>query len=143
MVAVLFACTLIMPATAQDVAEYQHCLAHSEVWSLGAQWSDLVEDHFLPEDHLTAYKIIGCESSGIPSAKNPTSSASGLWQFIDKTWTWVSSKLKISGSALDPHTSTHFAAFLKYKTPQGWDHWSESAACWKGNYEKNNLQRIY
>jgi len=142
LVALLLACTLSMPATSQDVAVYQHCLAHRNIWVLGTKWSDLVEDHFLPEDHLTAYKIIGCESSGVSSAKNPTSSAAGLWQFIDKTWTWVSSKLNIEGSALDPHTSTHFAAFLKYKTPQGWGHWAESAACWKGPNEKIKIISI-
>jgi soluble lytic murein transglycosylase-like protein len=30
--------------------------------------------------------IIGAESGGNPNATNPTSSASGLGQFIDSTW---------------------------------------------------------
>jgi len=143
LVALLFACTLSMPASMSDIAEYQHCQQYSHVWELGFEWSDLVVSHFEPSDHLTAYKIIGCESWGISSAKNPTSTAKGLWQFIDKTWNWVSYKLQTEGSAYDPHLSTHFAAFLKYQTPQGWGHWSESAACWKGPNDVKSTNSIH
>ena len=143
MVALLFACTLVMPASTHDVDVFKHCQDNVDSWNLGIQWEDLVSFHFEPEDHLVAYKIIGCESSGFAAAKNPTSTAKGLWQFINKTWYWVSSKLDIEGSALDPHTSTHFAAFLKYKTSQGWGHWSESAHCWKEPNEKISLLTIH
>lgn len=30
--------------------------------------------------------VLACESGGNPTAENPTSSASGLWQIIDGTW---------------------------------------------------------
>ena len=33
--------------------------------------------------------IIDCESSGVANIENPTSTASGLWQFLDTTWSWV------------------------------------------------------
>ena len=95
MLSLLIACSLSMPASTNDVAVYQHCMDHQDVWVLGSKWSDLVEEHFKPEDHETAYRVIGCESNGFASAKNPTSTAKGLWQFIDKTWTWVESVLKI------------------------------------------------
>ena len=131
-----------MPATLHDVAEYQHCLEFQDVWVLGLEWSAEVKEFFEPEDHITAYKIIGCESSGMPLAKNPSSSAGGLWQFIDKTWLWVESRLKFSGSRFNPWDSTYFASYLKYKTPQGWEHWSQSAACWKGFYEKNKFTKV-
>jgi len=142
LLSLLMACSLSMPATMQDVAEYQHCLEYHDVWVLGLEWSNLIQDHFESKDHETAYRVIGCESWGIPTAKNPTSTAKGLWQFIDKTWTWVESKLKIKGSAFDPHLSTHYASFLVYNTEQGWGHWSESAHCWEAPNEKNKPTKI-
>lgn len=143
MLSLVFACTLSLPATIQEVDAYRHCVNHQDVWVLGAKWSSLIEDHFEPEDYKTAIKVIGCESSGYSKAKNPNSTAKGLWQFVDRTWTWVESKLKIKGSPMDPATSTRFAAFLVYETEQGWGHWSESAHCWEVPNEKNTTTRIY
>ena len=39
-------------------------------------------------------RIVFCESSGDPEAQNPTSTASGLYQFIYGTWVWVWEDLK-------------------------------------------------
>lgn len=39
-------------------------------------------------------RIIGAESSGNPNAKNPNSSATGLGQFIDSTWTKMMGKYR-------------------------------------------------
>ncbi len=142
MIGFVFVCALSMPASAQDLASYQQCSEYDESWTLGAEWSTLVNQHFKEEDRITAYKIIGCESSGFANAKNQTSTATGLWQFIDKTWGWVSKKLNMTGSPLDPLTSTRYAAFLKYKTSQGWGHWSESAHCWKEPNEKLGYTEI-
>ena len=64
MLSLLIACSLSLPATTNDVAVYQHCKDHQDVWVLGSKWSDLVEEHFKPEDHETAYRVIGCESNG-------------------------------------------------------------------------------
>jgi hypothetical protein len=142
LVGLLLACSLSLPASSQDLAEYQHCLEHHDVWVRSAQWSEVISTYFEPEDHLTAFKIIGCESWGIPTAKNPNSTATGLWQFISSTWSWVESKLNIEGSPMDPWLSTRFASFLKYKTEQGWGHWSESAHCWEVPIEKNKFSEI-
>lgn len=35
---------------------------------------------------LPTCRVLACESGGDPSAQNPTSSASGLWQILDSTW---------------------------------------------------------
>ncbi|MEU9821610.1 transglycosylase SLT domain-containing protein [Pseudonocardia alni] len=45
-------------------------------WGDGAQWSAIV-------------KLLGGESSWNPTIKNPTSSAYGLFQFLDSTWATV------------------------------------------------------
>ena len=142
MVALVFACTLTLPATSTDIAVYQHCQENVDSWNLALPWANLVSDHFDYDDVSVALKIIGCESNGKATAKNPTSTATGLWQFISKTWSWVEYKLNVSGNPRDPHLSTHFAAFLKYKTSQGWGHWSESAHCWEEPNEKNKFTKI-
>ena len=142
MLAIAFACTLTLPASHNDVAVYQHCQENVDSWNLALPWTNLVIDHFDNSDLPIALKIIGCESSGVASAKNPTSTATGLWQFISKTWDWVENKLNVKGSPKDPHLSTHFAAFLKYETSQGWGHWSESAHCWEEPNEKNRFTKI-
>ena len=35
---------------------------------------------------LPPCRVLACESGGNPTAENPRSSASGLWQFLDSTW---------------------------------------------------------
>lgn len=35
---------------------------------------------------LPPCRVLACESGGNPTAENPTSSASGLWQILDGTW---------------------------------------------------------
>lgn len=35
---------------------------------------------------LPPCRVLRCESGGDPTAENPTSSASGLWQILDSTW---------------------------------------------------------
>ena len=33
--------------------------------------------------------VIDCESGGVANIENPTSTASGLWQFLDTSWDWT------------------------------------------------------
>lgn len=35
---------------------------------------------------LPTCRVLACESGGNPTAQNPTSTASGLWQILDGTW---------------------------------------------------------
>ena len=40
-----------------------------------------------PADQVsTACRVMMCESGGSPTAQNPRSTASGLWQFLKSTW---------------------------------------------------------
>lgn len=96
-----------------------------------SQWSPLVQQHFLPEDHVKALKIIYCESKGKPNAKGKNKDGSydvGIWQFNDNTWAWLTPKLKIEKSRYDPETSTSIASWLVYN--DGWHHWNSSKHCW-------------
>jgi soluble lytic murein transglycosylase-like protein len=67
-------------------------------------------------DPNTALRIANCESSLNPRAKNPHSSATGLYQFTIGTWEWIGSP----GERTDYKANT--AAFMKYypKYPQWW-----------------------
>ncbi len=50
------------------------------------RWRPVVEMYF-PEDRIEwALRIIACESRGEPDAKNPNSSASGLFQHLARLW---------------------------------------------------------
>lgn len=50
------------------------------------RWRPIVDMYF-PEDRVDwALRIMECESRGDPDAKNPTSSASGLFQHLARLW---------------------------------------------------------
>ncbi len=88
------------------------------------RWRPLVAAHFRPEDVDLAMRILRCESSGIPSAKNPGSSATGLFQHLGKYWTARSASAGVSGaSRLDPEANVIVAAWLRDQKG-GWRHWS-------------------
>ncbi len=89
------------------------------------QWRPLVVEHFPADQVDTAMRVMACESTGNPSAKNPRSTAAGLWQFIRSTWDWVAGVLGLptyaQGGPYDPVGSTRAAAWLQANG--GWQHW--------------------
>ena len=94
------------------------------------QWRPLVEQYFPPERVAEAMSVMWCESRGNPDAKNPTSSATGLFQFLSGTWAWASVEAGWSGySRLDPEANIASAAWLvdysiRTNHPYGaWGHW--------------------
>lgn len=94
------------------------------------QWRSLVEKYF-PEDRVEeALRVMACESRGNPNAKNPASTATGLFQFLDRTWAWMSVMSGWNGySRLDPEANVAVAAYLmKFSIRSGhpggaWGHW--------------------
>lgn len=63
------------------------------------------------------------------TAKNPNSTASGIWQFLDGTWESVTG-LPAPASAYS--LETQLEAFEKlYDNGAGRSHWNASRSCWR------------
>ena len=89
------------------------------------RWRPMVESRFAPIDVPWAMRVLACESNGDPYAKNPRSTASGLFQFLRGTWDSVAIPLGYgshsSGAVFDPAANIHSAAWLFYA--EGPHHW--------------------
>lgn len=93
------------------------------------RWRPLVERYFAPERIDEALSIIDCESNGDPDARNPRSSASGLFQFLDRTWLHSSEQAGFQGeSPFSPEANIAAAAWLvDHSLGAGdspWAHWT-------------------
>lgn len=77
------------------------------------RWRPVVAAYF-PDDHIDwALRIIECESRGDPLAKNPTSSASGLFQHLARLWDERSANAGWPGAdVFDPFANIAVAAWL-------------------------------
>jgi hypothetical protein len=83
------------------------------------EWIDQVWGDHADE----ARQVIACESSGNPKAKNPNSSASGLFQIIDGTFKHHG----CTGDVFDPYTNISCAK--RIFNDRGWQPWTASNAC--------------
>lgn len=79
-------------------------------------WRPLVAKYFTEADVETALCLIWHESRGDPTAKNPSSSAAGLFQILDFWWE------HFGGDRYDPETN--IATASKIRAIQGWSAWS-------------------
>lgn len=70
--------------------------------------------------------VIQAESGGNPDAQNPTSTASGLYGFLDTTWTSVTG---LPGPARAYSVATQNAAFLKLYAEDGTAPWAAYDGC--------------
>lgn len=93
-------------------------------------WRPLVE-HFFEDRHVDkALRVMRCESGGDPNAKNPHSTASGLFQHLGSLWTKRAVQAGFAGAdVFDPIANVGAAAWLVYEGG-GWGHWYPSAHCW-------------
>lgn len=77
------------------------------------RWRGLVEKYFKPRDVQWAMRVMECESRGDPNAKNPHSSASGLFQHLGSYWPERSTKAGWAGADIfDPEANIAVAAWL-------------------------------
>jgi LysM repeat protein len=72
--------------------------------------------------------IAQCESGGNIRAQNPSSTASGKYQFLDSTWRGLGGK----GSAKDASEAEQDRMARKLYNQSGTTPWNPSKACWKG-----------
>lgn len=72
--------------------------------------------------------IISCESGGNARIQNSSSTASGLFQFLDSTW----QGLGFSGRAKDASVAQQYAAAEKLYAQSGTSPWNASKSCWAG-----------
>lgn len=90
-------------------------------------WRPLVSEYFAADQVDTALRVMECESGGDPNAKNPNSSASGLFQFLKTTWDWTAeitgSPTYDEGGPYDPVWSIRNAVWLQSRG-SGWNQWS-------------------
>ena len=70
-------------------------------------------------------RIMQCESGGLPDAKNPNSSASGLMQHLTRFWPERATAAGMPGAdVFDPYANIWVSAYLALAMPGGgWSHW--------------------
>lgn len=84
------------------------------------QWRGLVAEHFAPDNVETMMCLMVYESGGDPNAKNPTSSARGLFQIMASIW---APEFGVSYADLfDPVINTRIARGVYDR--QGYGAWS-------------------
>ncbi|MPZ52107.1 MAG: peptidoglycan DD-metalloendopeptidase family protein [Acidimicrobiia bacterium] len=90
------------------------------------RWRPLVEEYFPKKRVEEAMRVLACESRGNPNAVNPTSDATGLFQFIPTTWMWASAAAGYGGyDRTHPEANVASAAWLTSRDEaRGVDAWS-------------------
>lgn len=89
------------------------------------RWRSLVAAYFRSDEVHKALHVISCESNGKPDAKNPGSSASGLFQHLARYWDSRSADAGWVGASIwDPEANVAVAAWLRDQRG-GWRHWPQ------------------
>lgn len=79
--------------------------------------------------HGLVARVVGCESGWNPSAANPSSSAGGLFQFLDGTWRSMAPQWGMGGRSrfeVWPAALVGSGAIAQ----GGIGHWRASESCW-------------
>lgn len=84
-------------------------------------WRNLIAAHFPASQVDNACRVMLCESNGNPSAKNPSSSASGLFQIMWRLWRPDYVRVTGVDTPFDPSANVRFAAWLHARS--GWSPW--------------------
>lgn len=84
-----------------------------------------------PGDSGVLARIKACESGGSYTAQNPSSSASGAYQFLTSTWRALPASAGYPTAASAP-ASVQDRAARQLFAQQGTSPWLASASCWRG-----------
>lgn len=94
------------------------------------QWRTLVASHF-PAEHVDlALAVMACESGGNPDARNPNSSASGLFQHLARYWDARTLAAGIPGASIFDPTSQMVVTAHMTGGGVNWTAWQASHHCW-------------
>ncbi|MBP2370207.1 transglycosylase family protein [Pseudonocardia parietis] len=95
---------------------------------------------FAPEAHAGPPggwgPIIDCESGGNPTIHNSSSTASGLFQFLDSTWASVGG----TGAAADASVDEQYMRAERLYAQSGTSPWNASKHCWQGRTGEANIK---
>jgi hypothetical protein len=93
-----------------------------ERWRPVAQQA--LDDYNIGHEIETFLRVMTCESLGLPYAKNPNSTASGLMQHLARPyWPARAEAIGMPGaSVFDPIANIYASAWLL--TRGGWSHWT-------------------
>lgn len=123
-------CAITVVAGGLEMPRDAYDLVPDEVAQV-SDWRPLVEQFFEPRHVDRALRVIACESGGRVAAKNPTSTASGLFQHLASMWPERSADAGWPGAdVFDPVANVAVAAWLVYDFG-GWSHWNPSRGCWR------------
>lgn len=75
--------------------------------------------------------IIACESGGNHQAKNPNSTASGLYQFVNSTWAAYGG-LEFAPTARQATAAEQTIVANRAYADAGYSPWNASKSCWQG-----------
>jgi LysM repeat protein len=75
--------------------------------------------------------LIRCESGGSPTAQNPSSTASGLFQFLDSSWRAYGGG-KYAARAKDATVAQQYEIANHAYAMSGLNPWAASRGCWGG-----------
>lgn len=89
------------------------------------RWRGMVASYFSSDLVDQALAVMECESRGDPDAYNPSSGASGLFQFIPSTWASARDQAGWHGAdVFDAEANIGVAAWLVYSSSSPWAHWT-------------------
>ncbi|HSF85342.1 MAG TPA: transglycosylase SLT domain-containing protein [Acidimicrobiia bacterium] len=89
------------------------------------QWRGLVSAYWPASLVEEALSVIDCESNGDPNAVNPSSGASGLFQFLPSTWASAAPQAGWAGAdVFDPGANVATAYWLYSQFTEPWQQWS-------------------
>ena len=121
-----------LPPAEYEIAPISPPVLETREYTTQGQIRSLIADKAQRDGvpQVLALSIAYCESRFDPKAKNPSSTASGLAQFIKSTWreTMLRMDYPTSSNVFDPEL--HTEAFIWLLKEDGTSHWSSSKSCW-------------